>query len=305
MSTPEHGPEPVDGSASTRVDQPIRPVESTHAVAPTRPDEQDDVRAGRAPAPPRNQSASLRRALAVLEQVRDHAAAEGLSLTELADTLGLSKSTVLRLAQPLLDTGLLSRDRRHGHFRLGPGALALGQAYLAGIDLRTAAAEEAHRLMREAGGTVHLCVPDAPHIVYIDKVENETAVRMASRIGSRAPMYCTAVGKAMLAWLPEDVFAQVVEAGLPTVTTRTLTDPGLLRTELARIRNRGYSVDDRENEPEVRCVAAPIFDHNDVVVGALSVSGLTSRVTAARVRELGPAVAGAALRVSRTLGATR
>ncbi|MFI1379089.1 IclR family transcriptional regulator [Embleya sp. NPDC020886] len=255
--------------------------------------------------PPRNQSASLRRALAVLEQVRDHAGAEGLSLTELADALGLSKSTVLRLAQPLLDTGLLARDRRHGHFRLGPGALALGQAYLAGIDLRTAAAEEAHRLMREAGGTVHLCVPDAPHIVYIDKVENETAVRMASRIGSRAPMYCTAVGKAMLAWLPEEIFTQVVDAGLPTVTARTLTDPTLLRTELARIRNRGYSVDDRENEPEVRCVAAPIFDHNDVVVGALSVSGLTSRVTAARVRELGPAVAAAALRVSRTLGATR
>ncbi|WP_346012545.1 IclR family transcriptional regulator [Streptomyces sp. SID3343] len=257
----------------------------------------------------RNQSASLRRALAVLEHVRDHAGTApgtgGLSLTAVAEALELSKSTVLRLAQPLLDTGLLARDREHGHFRLGPGALALGQAYLAGIDLRTAASEQAHKLMREAGGTVHLCVPDAPYIVYIDKVENETAVRMASRIGSRAPMYCTAVGKAMLAWLPEDVFTLVVDAGLPTVTARTLTDPGLLRTELARIRGRGYSVDDRENEPEVRCVAAPIFDHNDIVVGALSVSGLTSRVTAARVRELGPAVAGAALRVSRTLGATR
>lgn len=254
----------------------------------------------------RNQSASLRRALLVLEYVRDHAGrASGLTLTHVAEALDLSKSTVLRLATPMLDAQLLTRDRESGHFRLGPGALALGQAYLASLDLRTVASDEAHRLMREWGGTVHLCVPDAPHVVYIDKVENETQVRMASRIGSRAPMYCTAVGKAMLAWLPDDVVSLVVGAGLPPITTRTLTGPEALRGELARIRARGYSVDDRENEPEVRCVAAPIFDHDNAVTGALSVSGLTSRITAARVRELGPSVAAAAQRVSKVLGATR
>ncbi|MFI5529482.1 IclR family transcriptional regulator [Kitasatospora sp. NPDC051853] len=254
----------------------------------------------------RNQSASLRRALAVLEYVRDHAGGStGLSLTAVAEALGLSKSTVLRLAEPLLDSQLLSRERESGHFRLGPGALMLGQSYLSGLDLRTVAAEQAHRLMHEVGGTVHLCVPDPPHVVYIDKVENETAVRMASRIGSRAPMYRTAVGKAMLAWLPEDAFASVVAAGMPPSTNRTLTEPATLRAELARIRARGYAVDDRENEPEVRCVAAPVFDHTDTVAGALSVSGLTSRVTAARVRVLGPAVAATAQRVSRALGSSR
>ncbi|NUU24042.1 MAG: IclR family transcriptional regulator [Streptomycetaceae bacterium] len=254
----------------------------------------------------RNQSASLRRALLVLEYVRDYAGpVPALTLTQIAEALDLSKSTVLRLATPLLDAQLLARDRESGQFRLGPGALALGQAYLAGLDLRTVASDEAHRLMREWGGTVHLCVPDAPHVVYIDKVENETQVRMASRIGSRAPMYCTAVGKAMLAWLPEDVVGLVIGAGLPPITSRTLTEPEALRAELARIRGRAYAVDDRENEPEVRCVAAPIFDHDNAVTGALSVSGLTSRVTAARVRELGPAVAAAAQRISRTLGATR
>ncbi|WP_433364747.1 IclR family transcriptional regulator [Streptosporangium sp. CA-115845] len=258
------------------------------------------------PAPERNQSASLRRALAVLAHVRDHAGAgHGLSLTRLAEALGMSKSTVLRLATPLIEARLLERDRRSGAYRLGNGALHLGQAYLATLDLRTVAAEESHRLMTEARETVHLVVYDPPDVVYIDKVENETNVRMASRIGSRAPVYRTAVGKAILAWQPEEAVEEIVAAGLPHVTRHTITDAARLRTELSRIRQRGYSVDDRENEPEVRCVAAPIFNHNDVAISAISISGLTSRITATRVRELGPLVAETALRISRKLGATR
>ncbi|MFI0419249.1 IclR family transcriptional regulator [Spongiactinospora sp. 9N601] len=252
----------------------------------------------------RNRSASLRRALAVLEHVRDHAGAD-LSLTRLAEAVGLPKSTVLRLTTPLLEAGLLVRDRRSGAYRLGPAALHLGQAYLARLDLRTVAAEESHRLMLEVSETVHLVVYDPPDVVYIDKVENATNVRMASRIGSRAPVYCTAVGKAILAWQPDHVVDDVVAAGMPPVTKYTITDGASLRAELGRIRQRGYSVDDRENEPEVRCVGAPIFNQANMVTSAISVSGLTSRITAARVRTLGPQVAEAALRISRKLGSTR
>jgi DNA-binding IclR family transcriptional regulator len=251
----------------------------------------------------RNQSTSLRRALAVLTHVRDHAGAgRGVSLSQLAEALELSKSTVLRLAAPLVEAGLLARDRETGRYRLGHGALHLGQAYLSTLDLRAVAGEEARRLMRAAGETVHLVVYDAPHVVYVDKVENEANLRMASRIGSRAPAYCTAVGKAILAWLPDDAVEQVVSAGLPPITAHTITDREALVRELARIRARGYAVDDRENEPEVRCIGAPVFDHTDTVAAALSVSGLTSRITTARVRELGPRVAQAGLAISRALG---
>lgn len=246
--------------------------------------------------PERNQSASLRRALAVLDHVREQ---PGLSLTQLSEAAGLSKSTVLRLTVPLVEAKLLERDRRTGAYRLGHGTLRLGQSYLATLDLRTVAAEESHRLMSEVRETVHLVVYDPPHVVYIDKVENEANVRMASRIGSRGPAHCTAVGKAILAWLPEEAVAELV---LEPRTKHTITDAERLRAELAHIRRRGYAVDDRENEPEVRCVAAPIFNHNDAVSAAISVSGLTSRITAARVRELGPLVAGAAARISRKLG---
>ncbi|WP_336206113.1 IclR family transcriptional regulator [Nonomuraea sp. LPB2021202275-12-8] len=251
--------------------------------------------------PERNQSASLRRALVVLEHVREHG---GLTLTQLATAVGLSKSTVLRLTAPLIETRLLERDGKSGAYRLGHGALRLGQAYLATLDLRTVAAEESHRLMSEVRETVHLVVYDPPHVVYIDKVENEATVRMASRIGSRSPVHCTAVGKAILAWQPEEAVEELVAAGLPERTRHTITDPARLRDELARVRGLGYAVDDRENESEVRCVAAPIFNHDDEAAAAISVSGLTSRITAARVRELGPLVAGAAARISRKLGAS-
>ncbi|MFJ2781429.1 IclR family transcriptional regulator [Kitasatospora sp. NPDC087315] len=253
----------------------------------------------------RNQSSSLRRALAVLGYVRDHGDGRGVPLGQLADALALNKSTVLRLTGPLLDEHLLDRDRETGWFRLGHGSLRLGQAYLSTLDLRAVAAEHLRRLQREAGETVHLTVWQAPGIVYLDKVEDETNVRMASRVGSRAPAYCTATGKAILAWLPEEAVTEVVAAGLRPVTAWTIADETHLRADLARIRARGYSIDDRENEPEVRCVAAPIFDHTGEVTAALSVSGLTSRMTAARVRTLGPVVAQVGLRISRELGSDR
>lgn len=250
----------------------------------------------------RNNSSSLRRALAVLDHVRER---PGLTLTQLAELTGLSKSTVLRLAAPMLEDRLLERDRRSGAFRLGSGSLRLGQAYLAALDLRTVAAEESHRLMTQARETVHLVVYEPPHVVYVDKVENQATVRMASRIGSRGPVHSTAVGKAILAWQPEAGVEEAIQGGLAAVTRHTITDPVRLRAELARVRRRGFAVDDRENEPEVRCVAAPIFNHQEVVASAISVSGLASRLTPARVRELGPVVAAAAGRISGRLGSTR
>jgi IclR family acetate operon transcriptional repressor len=211
-------------------------------------------------APPRNNSTSLRRALDLLGYARDHPdAARGLALTTIAEDLGMSKSTILRLSAPLMEADLLLRDRETGWFRLGPGALRLGQAYQSPIDLRTVAREPLRRLLQAAHETCHLVVYDPPDVVYIHKVEDEQTVRMSSRIGSRVPTYRTAVGKAILAWLGKDALQAVIDVGLPAVTERTTTDPGRLRAELERVRRRGYAVDDRENEPEVRCVAAPIF----------------------------------------------
>jgi DNA-binding IclR family transcriptional regulator len=250
----------------------------------------------------RNQSSSLRRALTILSYVEREVGGAGATLTEIADALSLNKSTVLRLAEPLVDAELLARDAASGRFRLGLGALQLGQAYLSTLDIRTVAATQLRALQRSSGQTCHLVVPDGLEAVYIDKVESEANVRMASRVGRRVPLYRTGVGKAMLAFAGDAQLAAVLDAGLDAATAYTITEPDALRRELARIRQCGYAIDGQENEPDVRCVAAPLFDHEDRVVGAVSVSGLASRMTAAQVRRLAPEVVAAAHQISAALG---
>ncbi len=254
----------------------------------------------------RNSSSSLRKALSLLSTVAEQPTdPEGMSLLELAKRSGINKSTVLRLSAALIDENLLERDRQSGKFRLGFGSLRLGQSYLDSLDLRSAANAELRALMRKTANTVHLVVLSGHEVVYLDKVEDEATVRMASRVGATMPAYCTAVGKAIMAYSSEEVVASILSVPLAPITPKTITDPAALRQELAAVRRRGYAIDDRENEPEVRCVAAPIFNHDDVVVAALSVSSLTSRMTPAKVREVGPMAAAVGLRISVKLGSRR
>ncbi|MGH8869195.1 MAG: IclR family transcriptional regulator [Actinomycetes bacterium] len=265
--------------------------------------------AGTSPPVPRNSSSSVRRALAVLDHLGEQAAdPRGASLGDLAHDLGIPKSTLLRLLRPLRDTGLVQTDSETGRYRLGPRTARLGHLYLERLDLRTLARDVLRRLLGECWETVHLVVPDAsdpsagPAVVYVDKVESPHAVRMHSRIGARQPAYCTAVGKAFLAYAPPEATEAAIAAGMPSRTPATLTTGESLRAALAQVRRQGYAVDDVENEPDIRCVAAPVLDHTDMPVGAISASGPTTRVTASRVDALGGLVRIAAAEVSARLG---
>ncbi len=251
----------------------------------------------------RNNSLSVRRALAILSHVASaDARPEGLSLGDLATDLDLNKSTVLRLIRPLSDAHLLERAEPGGRYRLGPATAYLGQTYLDRLDLRSAAHDIMGRLMDAAQETVHLVIFDPPEVVYVDKVEAPQAIRMHSRIGSRQPAFCTAVGKVFLAHAAEPTVRSVIDAGLPARTPNTITGETQLRAELEVIRAQGYAVDDVENEPDIRCVGAPIFDHLGTVVAAASVSGPITRVTPERVSELGTLVRGATNEISQRLG---
>ena len=254
--------------------------------------------------PARNNSASLRRALSILTRLGDDPDGHGCTLTELCADLDMNKSTALRLLKPLLDERFV-QTMPSGAYRLGWRNAQLGQAYLAGTDLHRDMHDVLVRLVEATGETAHLVTADLPNVVYVDKVDSPHPVRMASRIGSAQPAYCTSVGKAILAFSPDDAVSAVVKGGLPARTANTLTTAKALRADLDTIRERGFAIDDIENEAGVRCVAAPVFGTGGVPVSAISVSAPEERLPREAVADVAPHVLAAAAEISRRMGARR
>lgn len=249
----------------------------------------------------RNNSLAVRRALTLLDVIGQ--ADSPLPLGDVAGVSGIGKSTSLRLLAALKDYQLIEQEHGTGRYRLGLKVLSLGQKYLADLDLRAVAAPHLRELADRTQETVHLVVFDFPDVVYVDKVDSARAVRMFSTVGSRMPAYCTGVGKAALAASSESVVDAVIAAGLARRTPQTITTAAALKADLAKVRRRGWALDDEENEREIRCVAAAVRDHSDVVAAAVSVSAPAARLTRAAATKLGPVVRTTADAISAQLGA--
>ncbi|MDR7544155.1 MAG: IclR family transcriptional regulator [Armatimonadota bacterium] len=245
---------------------------------------------------------SVERVAALLEALGR--AGRPLAVRELSAQVRLPRPTVYRLMQTLAACGLVAAAEG-GHV-LGPRILSLAAQRLEQIELRTAGHSRLRALRDQTGETVHLAVLEQGQVVYIDKVESSGPLRMASAVGKIMPAHSTALGKAMLAFMPPAVARHVLrDHGLPRRTANTITDPARFFEELAGIQARGFAIDNIENEEGIRCVAAPIFDHRAQVAGAVSLSGAASSITLDRARrELGPLVRRAALDISRALGWT-
>jgi len=227
-----------------------------------------------------------------------------LSASEVGRRLGISRSTAYRLLTTLSAGGYVTQDADNPDgYRLGFKLLELANNLLETIELRQLALPYLKELRDLANETVHLVVMDRGQVTYVDKVECQQAVRMHSTIGRRGYAHSTAIGKAMMAFLPGETVAEIVEQhGLPPFTPNTITDPEALERELAQIRQQGYALDDVENEEGIRCVGAPIFDFQGKPVAAISLSGPAFRMTVERTQELSSAVKATAARISRQLG---
>lgn len=249
----------------------------------------------------RNNSSSLRRALTLLDLVAATAGREqGANLAELATGIDATKSTVLRLLAPLVETQLV-RQGTDGTYRIGLGILGWAGAYLADLDFRTAAQPVLRELADDTGQTAHLLVYSEGRVTYVDKVTGPAPIQMASRIGDTGTAYSTASGKAILALLGDDEVQRVISLGMPAKTPLTITDGQQLRDHLATVRQQGYAYDDLENEEGIRCIAAPVLNHSSVVVCAISVSGPAETIWANRERYTRLVVDGAR-RISVQLG---
>lgn len=226
-----------------------------------------------------------------------------ISLSEISQRVGLHQSTVFRLLATLSSAGFTEHDPQTGRYRLGPEALALGQAYLRHSDLRHIAEAPLAALRDRSSETVHLATLQGAQVIYLEKLPGLHPIGlMSSRIGDRSPAHCTGLGKALLAYVPEAEVRRTFSSGLQSFTPRTITRIAGLLEELDRIRNQGYAVDNEEHELGVVCVAAPVFD-TDRVVAAISASGPADRIRKEmREQRLTQAVLTAAGEISARLG---
>jgi DNA-binding IclR family transcriptional regulator len=243
----------------------------------------------------------LDRALAALEVLS--ARPQEHSLVELCNALKLHKSTVHRLMMVLEQHRFVDKNPETGRYRLGLKLFEFGSKAIGALDLQRHSKPYLNRLLQEIDETVHFCILDDGQVLYIAKVEPQRSVRMACTVGSRAPAYCTAVGKAMLAELPDaEVNSIIRRRGLKAITKNTLTTAAKLKAELKAVRIRGFAIDDEEKEEGLRCVGAAVRGHSGRLIAAISVSGPAFRVTKERIPDIGRAVMAAAGDLSEELG---
>lgn len=240
------------------------------------------------------------RTLDVLEALADARGPAGVS--EIARSIGATKSAVFRILVNLERRGYVLRDPASGKYQLGGRLVQLGHQALATFDIRTRARPVLEELHLRFNETVNLGIPVNGRVLYVDMIESEHGLRMAARIGATDDMHSTALGKAILSFLPEAEREQVLRGPLARRTERTITNPEALRRELAQIRESGTAEDGGENEPGARCFGAPIFNHAGDVVAAVSISAPERRLDAARAREVTQAVRAAAAEITERIG---
>ncbi|MGP6158988.1 MAG: IclR family transcriptional regulator [Vulcanimicrobiaceae bacterium] len=243
---------------------------------------------------------SVDRTLDVLESLASRRGATGIS--ELAQLVGLHVSTVHRLLATLVDRGYVRQDPESSRYHLGSRIFMLASAADLHLDLRLVARPYLERLMRNSGETANLVTISEREVVYLDQVASMHLVKMFTAPGMRAPLYCTATGKLMLAYKPAPFIESVLTAPMKRYTAKTIVSRTALENELTVIRKNGFAVDDEEMEEGVRCLAVPIFDRRRQCVGALSVSGPTTRLTVERVNKLASTARAVADELSRQLG---
>lgn len=207
-----------------------------------------------------------------------------LGVTELAKRLGLHRNNIVRLLGTLETRGYIEQNRLTGNYRLGLKIFELGQSFVTHLQLVQEARPILEKIVANCNESAYLAVLQNGDVVYLDGVETTQPVRVTPRIGWRVKAYCTAVGKAQLAYKKSEEFDEIY-GSIPLVsyTEKTITDMVKLKSHLAGVAERGYAVDLEEFEHDVRCVGVPIRDYTREVVAGVCISGPSSRITDERI----------------------
>ena len=214
---------------------------------------------------------SVARALEILECFDE--STEILGISEIAERMNLSKSTVFGLVNTLLNKGYLEQDVVDKRYKLGIRLFELGHLYSLRLNIINEAMPYCEKLSKKYNATVHIGTRYANEIIYIAKVDRPDSFVIFSQVGKRAPLYCTGVGKGILAFLDEQEIRDYADqTTYIKYTGNTITNATDLINELEKIRKIGYSTDNEEIVPGLRCVSAPIFDRNKKPIAAISLS---------------------------------
>ena len=241
---------------------------------------------------------SVERAIQILEFVGERPRSQ----TEVAEHIGVHRSTALRLLKTLNEGGLTRRNE-HRLYSVGYRMAGLAQQALEQFNLTNLAHADLERLSVDCGHTVHLAELSGSRIVYADKIEPVRSVRLYSQVGQLVPFHTSGVAKAILAFQP-DTFVEEVLAGYEYTlhTPTTINSTEALKEELLRVKERGWSVDDAEFEDFVNCIAAPIRDAHSRVIAAASITTLRAKANLKQLQELLPELLATTASISKELG---
>ncbi len=243
---------------------------------------------------------ALDRALVLLDHL---ARAPGLTLSQLAATSGQAVATVFRALVTLQGHGMVEIEEPGQLWHIGGGAFRVGSAFLRRTKVIERARQPMDALMRASGETANLGVEWREEVLFLSQVETSEAIRAFFPPGTRGPMHVSGIGKALLAWYaPDRVAGIVARQGLARFTSLSITSEASLMRDLARTRERGYSIDDQERAEGMRCIAAPVFNAYGEAIAGLSVSGPAFRLGLSDATRIGALVRAAADQVTEATG---
>lgn len=243
---------------------------------------------------------SADRVLRLLESFTPHE--RDVSLGDLAERVSLPKSSVHRLLTTLVAHGFVDRDAATRRYSLGIRLFELGSAAIRERGLHNIAQPALESLSKGTGETCHLAVLSGIEAVYVYKVDGPSSVIMSSRVGGRAPVHATSIGKVLTAWAGEDLLMEVKAHPMKAFTSNTITTYKGFAAELEKVRAVGYALDLEEFEEGLRCIAAPVRDQTDRVIAALGIAGPRQRFDDVEMKRRVPMVVAAAEALSRSLG---
>jgi IclR family acetate operon transcriptional repressor len=243
----------------------------------------------------------LLRALGIINRLSE--ADEGMALSRIAETVGLAPSTTHRLLTTLEQERYVRFDAERRLWSVGVQTFVAGCAFLRTRDLVGAARPYMRVLMEESRETVNLAVQDQREAMYVHQIGHPAIARATAKPTGRVPLYCSGVGKALLAAMTDDELDRLLpEGGAHRFTAKTIVGRSALRDDIARVRERGFAVDDEEHATGLRCVATLVFNELREPMAAISVSGPVTRISPSSIPRLGELLRQKAAGITAKLG---